>query len=261
MKKILALCFLAILGLTLGSEAALDRTFITNDDTLTTEQGMYQVSAELAYFTKGDAYELIGYDISGTDVLLGLKYGVLGNMDVSLQTGYTSQKEEWTGGDASESGLSDTLISGKYRFLDETTDSVGIAVSCGVKVATADEDKGLGSGEMDFGLNAILSKVFGDTTGTFNLGYTVLGEPEGASYDNIVSYGAEVVHPVGVDSEIGIAIAGKTAPVDALDNSLIASIGAKKDVNGMEVFGSIGKGFNDDDDPDYAIQIGVRKEL
>jgi hypothetical protein len=86
-------------------------------------------------------------------------------------------------------GLGDTYIYGSYFFIDELTSPVAINFNSFVKVPTANNSEGIGTGKLDFGLSVTLKKnlstivVFGD------LGYINIGNPPNAQLNNPVSYG------------------------------------------------------------------------
>lgn len=54
-----------------------------------------------------------------------------------------------------------------------------------IKFPTADEDKGLGTGEFDYSIQADVSKTFGRWTPFGTLGYRYVGEPSGTDLNNI----------------------------------------------------------------------------
>jgi len=54
-----------------------------------------------------------------------------------------------------------------------------------IKFPTADEDKGLGTGEFDYSIQADVSKRFGHWTPFGTLGYRFIGEPSGTDLNNI----------------------------------------------------------------------------
>ena len=54
-----------------------------------------------------------------------------------------------------ENGLGDTEIKVKYRLFDEKDWVPAFAIAGNVKIPTASESRGLGSGKTDFGINTI----------------------------------------------------------------------------------------------------------
>jgi hypothetical protein len=75
----------------------------------------------------------------------------------------------------SESGLGDIYASATYRF-GETFGPVNLAFTGRVKFPTADEIKGLGTGENDYYGQFDFYRTFGSATPFASLGYRVLGD-------------------------------------------------------------------------------------
>lgn len=75
----------------------------------------------------------------------------------------------------SESGLGDVYASATYRF-GETFGPVHLAFTGRVKIPTADESKGLGTGESDYYGQFDFYRTFGSATPFASAGYRVLGD-------------------------------------------------------------------------------------
>jgi len=85
-----------------------------------------------------------------------------------------------------ENGLSDTEVKLKYRWIDEKGWIPALAVTGTLKIPTASESKGLGSGQTDFGMNTIVTKNLGKRFVLhLNLGYTFIEEDK---VDNELNY-------------------------------------------------------------------------
>ena len=85
-----------------------------------------------------------------------------------------------------ENGFADTELKAKYRLFDEKDWIPAFAISGTLKIPTASESKGLGSGEADFGINAIATKNLSKKLALhLNLGYTFIGENH---VDNELNY-------------------------------------------------------------------------
>jgi hypothetical protein len=76
---------------------------------------------------------------------------------------------------SSESGLGDIYASATYRFA-ETLGPVNLAFTGRVKFPTADEVKGLGTGETDYYGQFDFYRTFGSYTPFVSLGYRLLGD-------------------------------------------------------------------------------------
>jgi hypothetical protein len=109
-------------------------------------------------------------------VLPGL--GNVGNLNPQARTrGRGRGNEPVTLTDAgSASGIGDLRLSGTYAF--DNTGDLGVDLTANAKIATADEDKGLGTGANDYGLALDLYRAVGDATVFGGVGYTLLGDSE-----------------------------------------------------------------------------------
>ncbi len=91
-----------------------------------------------------------------------------------------------TGDTETESGLGDVI--GGVTLYDVVNNSeLGIAmdVTAKVKFGTADADKGLGTGENDYSLQADLYKFFGNVTLLGSAGYKFRGDPSGLDLEDV----------------------------------------------------------------------------
>lgn len=88
------------------------------------------------------------------------------------------------GANRSESGIGDLLLSG-LRTLDTGNAGLGLDVGARVKLPTASESKGLGTGETDVHFLADLYATSGTLKPYGTLGYKILGEPAGTSLNNV----------------------------------------------------------------------------
>lgn len=89
-------------------------------------------------------------------------------------------------------GFGDVEARIKWRFLNEEDTIPALAVTVGIKSTSGDENKGLGSGEIDVPLNFIATKGIDQLTIHANLGYNFIDDPEGEDVSDTISYGAAV---------------------------------------------------------------------
>lgn len=88
-------------------------------------------------------------------------------------------------GRETHSGLGDIVVKGEYALKDADDIWPWIDVFAKLKLPTADEDKGLGSGETDLGFGAESVKPLDNGYLAFlDIGYTIIGDPSGFDYDN-----------------------------------------------------------------------------
>src|SRR5438093_9793966 len=82
-----------------------------------------------------------------------------------------------------ETGVGEIKIGLKYGFLNDCMgDGVGLAARAFFKIATADENKGLGTGKSAWGADLILSKHLGHAADIHgSIGYQKNGDPDGVN--------------------------------------------------------------------------------
>ncbi len=70
-----------------------------------------------------------------------------------------------------------------------------LAIGGEIKFATADEDKGLGTGETDYGIFASASKtLIPELIGVASIGYTFVKDPSYINLENVFNYGLEFIY-------------------------------------------------------------------
>jgi hypothetical protein len=140
---------------------------LTTDDTGTVEKGKFQVETGFDFARQDN------HDKEFTPSVT-LTYGLFERMDMGIGSAYLFIHPAEG---KKVNGFSDTPLKVKYRFLDQKDWIPAFAVSGTLKIPTASESRGLGSGKVDFNINTIfqwnLSKRWQLYT---NFGYTVIGE-------------------------------------------------------------------------------------
>lgn len=182
---------------------------IISSDTL--KQGDYSFGFYLNNYDRelgddSDAMDLDYTAASGT-----FYYGVLSKLEIGFQVNYLDLYTKEEGEDGSyngdsyaneidESGFGDVYVGAKFNILNSKEQPVGLGVMAFAKIPTADDEKGLGTGETDFGVGLALTKQLVPATLHANVGYTVMGEPEGVEdWDNVINYGLGVNFPNDAD--------------------------------------------------------------
>jgi len=145
-------------------------------------QGMRPLSTDDAgTVEKGKIQCEIGLDVTREDnhdqeiaPSLTVSYGLLERMDIGIGSAYLFIRPKEG---KKEKGLGDTELKLKYRLFDEKDLFPGLAFTGKVKIPTASDSKGLGSGKVDFSINTILIKNLSKRWVLhLNLGYTWIGE-------------------------------------------------------------------------------------
>ena len=89
---------------------------------------------------------------------------------------------------SSESGMGDVLLRGTYAIKEESLHSFDLSFAGSLKFPTANEKKGLGTGEIDQGAGLEFAKKMSrNWTLLIDGYYTIIGDPEGVDYDNQVA--------------------------------------------------------------------------
>lgn len=84
-----------------------------------------------------------------------------------------------------ESGMGDVVTAATYNVYSGTTNALVVDLTGKIKFATADKDKGLGTGENDYATQVDLYKGFGKFTAIGTLGYRVYGNTSFGPLDNV----------------------------------------------------------------------------
>ncbi len=175
----------------LGSMAVAGACFaarpLTIDDADTLDVRRFKLEGGAAYSDDGDC--------NHWDFPVGMGYGLV--EDVEVGVGFGGQFEErnellddGSTDDSSNSGLGDLVVGAKWRFMKACPLGARHAILPSIKFPTADEDKGLGSGETDYDLMWIASRAFGESVGAHvNAGYSWIGKPDDEDADDVVHYG------------------------------------------------------------------------
>ena len=118
------------------------------------------------------------------------------------------------------SGLGDIMLSGSYLLLSEADARPWVAATAKVKLGTADEEKGLGTGENDYTLQLEAGKgmLYGYA------GYRVLGDTSTVDYNDVSFVGAALNFPMGKATSLSVEYFTEQASVDGMDDVQEASL-------------------------------------
>ena len=105
---------------------------------------------------------------------------------ITLSSADTQVIVPGTGERTTETGIGDVIAGITYRdaLSSEAATDTALDLTAKVKIATADEDKGLGTGENDYIMQAELYKFYSRSTSFGILGYKVRGDPPGVDLNN-----------------------------------------------------------------------------
>ena len=168
---VIALTLILLLPLVAGAETGrsyleMSGGYKTGDFGTPTRSDLYYVSPTLGYVTPQ-------YDVSVT-----VPYLYLVNKTGSATT--------------SESGIGDIILRGGRVLLPEDDEGISLDGALAVKLPTADENKGLGTGAADYGAFAGLHKRIESVKFSLTGGYIIIGDHPPVTYNNIFVYGIGV---------------------------------------------------------------------
>jgi hypothetical protein len=118
-----------------------------------------------------------------------------------------------------ESGVGDTWLNATYALQSFPSDLGYLDLSAKLKVPTADEDKGLGTGEVDYTVQADFFKPMGNWTPMVSLAYKVKGEPDGVDLDNVLYASVGTAYRVSSVTSFGAMVDYQEASVTSADNA------------------------------------------
>ena len=104
-----------------------------------------------------------------------------------------------------ESGLGDIVLSAFYNVLSERRSAIGLDLGAKVKLGTADENKGLGTGQEDWSLQADVFKALDKVTLFGSLGHRWYGDPPGIDLKNVFYGSLGGAYRVSADTSAGLA--------------------------------------------------------
>jgi hypothetical protein len=158
-----------------------------------------------------------------------------------------------------EHGLGDILLRVSYIVLKEEPLLPEIEPYLKIKFPTADEDRGLGTGEFDETLGVDLSKTFLDNrlAGYLSLAYTFIGSPPGADFDNTFGWSIGAAYAVTLPFSVFAFLDGATAIAPGQDNPLELRVGVEyRFTKAVKLTGSVMKGLSDGS-ADWGVSAGL----
>ena len=114
-------------------------------------------------------------------------------------------------GTSSASGMGDIVAAATYNVHYDRASMLGIDLTGKVKLGTADERKGLGTGENDFSFGADLYKSIERMTLFAGLGYTLFGDPPGFRLNDGFYWSLGASWKLPPRESIGVSLDGRQA--------------------------------------------------
>lgn len=107
------------------------------------------------------------------------------------------------------SGLGDIVLAATYAVYYDRASTLGLDLTGKVKLATADEAKGLGTGEHDFIFLVDGYRTFDRVTGFGGVGYHILGDAPGLPLDNVWSATLGASYKIDERDSAGVMLWGR----------------------------------------------------
>lgn len=157
-----------------------------------------------------------------------------------------------------ETGIGDTVLSGSFYYTPDYHQESEYRLTAIYKLATADEDKGFGTGEDDYAFEAGVAKNIDEYILSGTLGYEINGNSPDFAYNNVYYGAAGLTKNLPEYTQIGGYLSFSQALTDSSDAPLELSIFYSKPVaknRNLYLFAS--KGFSDGS-PDFAIGANIQ---
>lgn len=204
-------------------------------------------------YTTGDFGTTVSSDLYSVSAVFG---HVSSEADVSLTVPYLFLSTSGEGISRDDSGIGDLVARGGMRIVPEGRNGFSLSGSLSVKLPTADEDKGLGTGEADYGAflsahqRTPLAKV------VLFAGYILTGDPSNTELNNVTAYGAGLSRVFQL-TEVYVSFEGRRALFPGFDDPAELHAGMFHVLN--KDYAVKGHGFAglNDGGPDYGLDIGI----
>lgn len=197
----------------------------------------------------------------------------LGKGDVTLTVPYldiSADGATFVGGEVEAidgggggSGLGDIILKGRYYAVAQDALLPYIDLVGSIKLPTADEDKGLGTGKTDLTFSAEFARRLENEAfiALWEIGYTFVGDPSGYEADNRWLYSAGLAYELDPKITLSGYLDGRTAIFEGNDDPLsVLLIGEYKLRPDLCLDTLLEIGLNDGA-PDFGITLGVRKRF
>src|SRR5437667_1160660 len=127
-----------------------------------------------------------------------------------------------------EEGLGDVLLKASYVLVEDRGPIPEIAPYVKIKFPTADEHRGLGTGEFDETVGVDLSKRLVDGLfGYLSLAYTFIGSPAGSDLRDAFGWSVGAAYAVSQPFSVFAFLDGATAIAPGQENPLELGVGAE----------------------------------
>lgn len=163
---------------------------------------------------------------------------------------------------STESGLGDIILRGTYALKRDGPNSFGLGLAGRLKLPTADENKGLGTGEPDEGVGLEFAKeVSPDWTILADGYFTIIGDPAGVDLYNQVSL--DIGFYKKLDKDLGLTVLYETQNAMVAGNSGPRSLSgtlSRSAPDGLQFSGGVTLGLSSGS-PDLGLSAGFSRKF
>jgi len=145
-----------------------------------------------------------------TYYLFPVAFGLTDYLELSISPNYMDIRRDPYLEDVD--GFGDLYVNLKTRLYHSDDWAFGALLQG--KIATADEDDGLGTGEEDYGVSLLMTRDWDASRFHVNLGYRFVGEPDGADYDDQFLWGIGYEADVSEQWQFLAEFTGETSYTD-----------------------------------------------
>jgi len=176
--------------------------------------------------------------------------------DVSITVPYLFLSSSGNGSTNSENGIGDVILRGGRVLVTEGDGGFSLDGALAVKLPTADKNKGLGTGEADYGAFLSVHQRFDKTKVSLLSGYIKVGEPSNVTYNDVYLYGIGISRIIN-STELYTSFEGRRAMVPGAKNPQEINVGFFHALNAdYAIKGNTFAGLNKGG-PDFGLSIGV----
>lgn len=220
----------------------------------TTEDAGVAGKGVLQLETSWDYLEWQDNDIENVLLFVPI-YGITDRIELSTEIPYPFHSPEE--GD-NEDGIGDINIVGKFLLINETEKLPAFTFKGVVKTDSGDEDRGLGSGDIDYGVVLVTSKAFRRLSLHGMLGYTFVGDNGDTDIRDVHLYGIAIDYALTERFHIVTEVSGNRHPDRNIDKDPLSGLlGITYKVSEKIILdGGVRTGFNDST-PEWNYLVGA----
>jgi hypothetical protein len=156
------------------------------------------------------------------------------------------------------SGIGDIILSGSFYFTPDVREELTYRLTGGVKIATADEDKGFGTGEDDVYVEGGAAKYLDEYILSGTLGYEMNGDSPDYDYNDVLYGTVGLTKQLAMKKLVGSYLYFSEAVSDTAEAPLELSVFYRQPTaRNNSIYLYLSKGFSDGS-PDFSLGGNVQ---